>query len=85
MKNYMYLDDDGGYQILFGLLFNRCYIDDVVIFNSSPQDHNIIGLGVVLIQKDDIREKYVIAFASKSNNNVESNYSSSEGEALAIA
>nr|PNR26959.1 hypothetical protein PHYPA_030440 [Physcomitrium patens] len=27
-------------QILFGLSFTRCYIDDVIIFNNIPQDHN---------------------------------------------
>jgi len=38
---------------------------------------------VVLVQKDNVGLEYIIAFASRSNNNVESNYSSYEGEALA--
>lgn len=37
-----------------------------------------------MIQKDDIRWKYIILFASKSNYNVKFNYSSYEREALTI-
>ena len=40
-------------------------------------------LGAVLAQKDDVGREFVIAFATRSNNNTESNYSSYEGEALA--
>jgi len=43
-----------------------------------------MGLGVVLAQKDNVGREYVIAFASRSNNNAESNYSSYKGEALAV-
>jgi len=46
-------------------------------------DWSTMGLGAVSIQKDDVGREYVIAFASRSNNNVESKYSSYEGEALA--
>ena len=42
-----------------------------------------MGLGAVLTQKDDVGREYVIAFASKSNNNAESNFSFYEGEVLA--
>lgn len=39
----------------------------------------------MLIQKDDIRQKYIIAFAFRSNNNnIESKYLSYEGKDLAI-
>lgn len=40
-------------------------------------------MGAVLTQNADEGREYVIAFASRSNNNAESNYSSYEGEALA--
>jgi len=39
-------------------------------------------LGPVLTQKNEERKKYVVAYASISNNNVKSHYSSYEGEAL---
>ena len=40
-------------------------------------------LGADLAQKDDVGREYIIAFASSSNNNAESNYSSYKGEVLA--
>lgn len=43
-----------------------------------------IGFEVVLIQKDDIRFKYIIVFASRNNNNAESNYSFYEGKSLGV-
>ena len=43
-----------------------------------------IGLGAVLSQRDDDTIDYVIAYASRSNNKAEGNYSSNEGEALAV-
>ena len=46
-------------------------------------DWSVVGLEAVLIQKDVEGREYVVAFASRSNNNAESNYSSYEGEALA--
>ena len=44
----------------------------------------MLGLGAVLTQKDDAGREYVIANASRSNNDVEAKYSSYEGECLAI-
>ncbi len=46
------------------------------------RDWNAVGLGAMLTQKDEERREYVVAFASKSNNNAESNYSSYEGDPL---
>lgn len=46
-------------------------------------DWSVVGLGAVLTQKDEEGREYVVAFASKCNNNAESNYSSYEGEAVA--
>ncbi len=42
-----------------------------------------LGIGTILVQLDEEGKKYVIAYASR-NNKVESNYSSHEGESLAI-
>jgi hypothetical protein len=42
-----------------------------------------VGLGAVLTQKDEEGKEYVVAYASRSNNSAEYNYSSCEGEALA--
>jgi hypothetical protein len=47
-------------------------------------DWSILGIGVVLIHKDDDSKEYVIAYASQSNNDAEAKYSSYEGEYLAI-
>ena len=47
-------------------------------------DWGALSLGAVLTQKDDVRQDYVIAYASCNNNKVESNYSSYEGKALAM-
>ena len=42
------------------------------------------SLGAVLSQRDDDKNEYVIAYASCSNNRPKSNFSSYEGEALAV-
>jgi len=45
---------------------------------------NAFGIGVILGQLDEEGKEYVIAYASRSNNKAESNYSSYEGECLAV-
>ena len=44
---------------------------------------NSLGVGAVLTQKDDFGREYVVAYASRSNNTAEVNYSSYEGETVA--
>ncbi len=43
----------------------------------------MLGLGAVLAQCDDEGKEFVVAYASRSNNAMESRYSSYEGECLA--
>ncbi len=43
-----------------------------------------LGIGIILGQLDEEGKEYVIAYASRSNNKAKSNYSSYEGECLAI-
>jgi hypothetical protein len=42
------------------------------------------GIGAILSQLDEKGKEYVIAYASQSNNKVESNYSSHEGECFVV-
>jgi hypothetical protein len=46
-------------------------------------DWSGVGLGAVLVQRDDQGREYVIAYASRSNNRTKRNYSSYAGECLA--
>jgi len=45
---------------------------------------NALGIGVIIGQLNEEGKEYVITYASRNNNKVESNYSSYEGECLAI-
>jgi len=47
-------------------------------------DWSMLGIGAVLTQKDNDGKEYVIAYASRSNNDAEAKYSSYEGECLAV-
>ncbi len=47
-------------------------------------DWSALSNGVIIGQLDEENKEYVIAYASQSNNEVENNYSSYEGECLAI-
>jgi len=47
-------------------------------------DWSALGIGVILGQLDEKGKEYVIAYASRSNNKTESNYSSYEGECLVV-
>jgi hypothetical protein len=44
----------------------------------------MLGLGAMLTQCDDEGKEFVVAYASRLNNAVESRYSSYEGECLAV-
>lgn len=64
----------------FILVFQRLDVTKAFQFHV---DRSTLDLGVHLTQKYDGRREYAITYASHSNNKVESNYSSYEGEALA--
>jgi hypothetical protein len=56
--------------------FNKVFI---LHTNSSA-----LGIGAIFGQLDEEGKEYVIVYASHSNNKAESNYSSYEGECLAV-
>jgi hypothetical protein len=43
-----------------------------------------LGLGVVLTQLDDNGQKFVVAYANRSNNKIEAKYNSYKGECLVV-
>ena len=47
-------------------------------------NQNALGIDVILGQLNGGGKEYVIAYASRSNNKAENNYSSYEGECLAV-
>jgi hypothetical protein len=47
-------------------------------------DRSALGIGVILGHLDEEGKEYVIAYAFRSNNKAESDYSSYEGECLAF-
>jgi hypothetical protein len=47
-------------------------------------DWNALSIGDIIGQLDEEGKEYVIAYASQSNNKVENNYSSYEGECLVV-
>ena len=47
-------------------------------------DWSVLDIGAILGQLDEEGKEYVIAYASRSNNKAESNYSSYKGECLAV-
>ncbi len=47
-------------------------------------DQSALGIGAIFDQLDEEGKEYVITYTSRSNNKAESNYSSYEGECLAV-
>jgi hypothetical protein len=47
-------------------------------------NYSALGIGVILSQFDEEGKEYVITYASRSNNKANNNYSSYEGECLAV-
>jgi len=64
------------FPILRRLDFNKVFI--------LHTNWSAFGIGAILGQLDEESKEYVIAYASRSNNKAESNYSSYEGECLAV-
>jgi len=64
------------FPILRRLDFNKVFI--------LHTDWNVFSIGVILGQLDEEGKEYVITYAFRNNNKAKSNYSSYEGECLAI-
>jgi len=64
------------FPILRGLDFNKFFI--------LHTNWSALGIGAILGQLDEEGKEYVIAYASRNNNKAKSNYSSYEGECLAV-
>ncbi len=64
------------FPILKKLDFNKVFILHI--------DWSAFGIGAILSQLNEEGKEYVIAYASRSNNKAESNYSSYEGECLDV-
>jgi len=64
------------FPILRRLNFNKVFI--------LHTNSRALGIGVIFGQLDEEGKEYVIAYASRSNDKAESNYSSYEGECLAV-
>jgi hypothetical protein len=63
------------------LIMRRPNFSKVFILHTN---WNVLGIGAIFGQLDEEGKEYVIAYASRSNNKAESNYSSYEGECLTI-
>jgi RNase H-like domain found in reverse transcriptase/Reverse transcriptase (RNA-dependent DNA polymerase)/Integrase zinc binding domain/Integrase core domain len=76
-------------QIAFDLLKERLAADPILRQPRMDRpfvlhtDWSSIGMGAVLAQEDENGQEYVVAYASRSNNDAESRYGSYEGECLA--
>jgi site-specific DNA-cytosine methylase len=73
------------------LALKKCMAEAPKLVRADPNrpfelhtDWSTFGMGAVLVQRDDQDQEQVIAFASRSNNKAEANYSSYEGECLAV-
>jgi hypothetical protein len=64
------------FPILRRLDFNKVFILHI--------DWNAFGIGIIIGQLDEEGKKYVIAYASRSNNKADNNYSSYKGECLVV-
>jgi hypothetical protein len=63
------------------LILRRPKFNKVFILHT---DWSALGIGAILGQLDEEGKEYVIIYASRSNNKVENNYSSYEGECPAV-
>jgi hypothetical protein len=68
-------------KILEFLILRRSDFSKVFILHTN---WSAFGIGVILGQFDDEGKEYIIAYASRNNNKVESNYFSYEGECFIV-